>query len=192
VQTGGIGYRFSEKFNPHILFHQTTHQQTNKSPIMSRIPTTTSTAFKAIAKASKLTVQHVRTLHKQGLPLDVTEALVWLSARENTAPESTAEKLRLKKLELLEIQRQKTALDLDAQKGRMISREEANAHMVKIGSALASFIARAIAEIPSITEGLPRHKAAPLVKARLRELQTKFADSNSEFWKEHPEKTDSL
>ena len=154
---------------------------------MSRIPTTNSTAFKAIAKAAKLTVQHVRTLHKQGLPLDVTEALAWLSARETAAPESTAEKLRLKKLELLEIQRQKTALDLDAQKGRMISREEANAHMVKIGSALASFIARAIAEIPGITEGLPRHKAAPLVKARLRELQTKFADSNSEFWKEHPE-----
>jgi hypothetical protein len=153
---------------------------------MSRIPTTTSTAFKAIAKASKLTVQHVRILHKQGLPLDVTEALAWLSSRENTAPESTAEKLRLKKLELLEIQRQKAALDLDAQKGRMIAREEANAHMVKIGSALAAFIARAIAEIPGITEGLPRHKAAPIIKARLRELQTKFADSNSEFWKEHP------
>lgn len=144
------------------------------------------TKLEAVAIASGLTLKHLRILHKQGMPLDLTEALAWLSARETAAPESTAEKLRLKKLELLEIQRQKTALDLDAQKGRMISREEANAHMVKIGSALAAFIARAIAEIPSITEGLPRHKAAPLVKARLRELQTKFADSNSEFWKEHP------
>ena len=152
-----------------------------------RPKTETTKHLEAVAIASGLTLKHLRRLAGDGMPTEPQDALKWLSSRENAAPESTAEKLRLKKLELLEIQRQKTALDLDAQKGRMISREEANAHMVKIGSALASFIARAIAEIPGITEGLPRHKAAPLVKARLRELQTKFADSNSEFWKEHPE-----
>ena len=42
--------------------------------------------------------------------------------------------------------------------------------------------------IPAITEGLPRSKAAPIVKARMHELQTKFSDSSSEFWKSHPEK----
>lgn len=153
-----------------------------------RSKTSKTIALEAIAKASNLSLQHVRALHRAGLPLDVTDALKWLAGRENTAPESTAEKLRLKKLELLEIQRQKTALDLDAMRGRMISRAEANAHMTKISTSLAAFIARAIADLPGIVEGLPRSKSAPIIKARLRELQTKFADSNSEFWKDHPEK----
>jgi hypothetical protein len=69
-----------------------------------------------------------------------------------------------------------------------LKRAEVLENMTKISTSLAAFIARAIADLPGIVEGLPRSKSAPIIKARLRELQTKFADSNSEFWKDHPEK----
>jgi hypothetical protein len=154
---------------------------------MSRIPTTNSTAFKAIANASKLTVQHVRTLHKQGMPLDLTEALAWLSSRENAAPESTAEKLRLKKLELISIECERKALDLQIQKNAVMSRSEAKAEMLSISCALGAYISRIIADLPGIVEGLPRSKSAPAIKAKMREVQTLLANRESEFWSSRPE-----
>jgi hypothetical protein len=86
----------------------------------------------------------------------------------------------------LEVMRAADALRV--QRNKLLSRDECKESMTKIGSALAAFIARSIIDIPTVCEGLPRSKSAPLVKGKMRELQAMFADFESEFWKDHPEK----
>jgi phage terminase Nu1 subunit (DNA packaging protein) len=70
----------------------------------------------------------------------------------------------------------------------LISRGEVAELLTKIGTALSAMIARAIVDIPGVIEGLPRNKSAPILKAKMRELQAKLADLEGEFWKDHVEK----
>lgn len=86
----------------------------------------------------------------------------------------------------LEVMRAADALRV--QRNKLLSRDECKESMTKIGSALAAFIARSIIDIPTVCEGLPRSKSAPLIKEKMREMQSMFSDFESEFWKAHPEK----
>lgn len=152
-----------------------------------RSKTSKTIALEAIAKASNLSLQHVRALHRAGLPLDVTDALKWLAGRENAPSTSSAERLRLKRLELISIDCERKALDLQIQKNAVMSRSEAKAEMQSISCALGAYISRIIADLPGIIEGLPRSKSAPAIKAKMREVQTLLANRESEFWSSRPE-----
>ncbi len=152
-----------------------------------RSKTSKTIALEAIAKASNLSLQHLRSLHRAGLPLNVNEALKWLAGRENGPSESSAERLRLKRLELITLDCERKALDLQIQKNAVMSRAEAKAEMLSITCALGAYISRIIADLPGIIEGLPRSKSAPAIKAKMREVQTLLANRESEFWASRPE-----
>ena len=145
---------------------------------------------------NRKTVAQWRLENKPGIPNkvdnkeDISAWRSWFAANPDAGhgdgkPRKDRETLLCEKLEIdIAIK----DMHLDEMMGLLISRAEVLENMTKISTSLAAFIARAIADLPGIVEGLPRSKSAPIIKARLRELQTKFADSNSEFWKDHPEK----
>ena len=146
----------------------------------------------AIAAALGISPRRVRQLiHEQGMPAEsIAAALQWRMERAEQAADNATEcdELRAERIRLTRAQADRQQFALEVERGQYIRRAEACEHMTRIGKALSAFIARAATEIPAITEGLPRSKAAPIVKARMHELQTKFSDSSSEFWKSHPEK----
>ena len=143
----------------------------------------------AIAEALGISPRRVRQLiAEEGMPVHSIEAAKkWKDAKLAASPQSDDE-LRFEKIRLTKAQASKAEFALEVERNFYLKRAEVLENMTKISTSLAAFIARAIADLPGIVEGLPRSKSAPIIKARLRELQTKFADSNSEFWKEHPEK----
>lgn len=86
----------------------------------------------------------------------------------------------------LEVMKAADALRL--QRNKTLSRAMVEETFTKIASALSAMIGRAINDIPTACEGLPKSRSAPVVKEKLRELQNLLASSESEFWAEHPEK----
>lgn len=143
--------------------------------------------LEAVAQASGLTLKHLRRLAGDGMPTEPQDALAWLKNRENAPSTSSAERLRLKRLELISIECERKALDLQIQKNAVMSRAEAKAEMQSITCALGAYIARIIADLPGIVEGLPRSKSAPAIKAKMREVQNLLANRESEFWSSRPE-----
>jgi hypothetical protein len=150
-------------------------------------------ALEAIGHESGHTVKHLRRLANAGMPLDKGQALQWLRMRTNGRDSHSAPKhgpggndeLRAEKIRLTSAQASRAELALQEQSGLLIARTEVAEMLAKIGQALSAMIARTIVDIPGITEGLPRNKSAPLVKAKMRELQAKLADLESEFWTSH-------
>ena len=143
--------------------------------------------LEAVALASGLTLKHLRRLAGDGMPTEPQDALAWLKSRENAPPASSAERLRLKRLELITIECERKALDLQIQKNAVMSRAEAKTEMQSISCALGAYISRIIADLPGIVEGLPRSKSAPAIKAKMREVQTLLSNRESEFRAARPE-----
>jgi hypothetical protein len=86
----------------------------------------------------------------------------------------------------LEVMKAADALRL--QRNKVLSRSSTEEAFTQISSALSAMISRAINEIPSQTEGLPKSQSAPKIKEIMRSLQAMLANSQSEFWNAHPEK----
>jgi phage terminase Nu1 subunit (DNA packaging protein) len=139
-----------------------------------------------LAKALGFTPRHTQTLLKQGMGDTLAEARQWLSERENS---DSAAALRRERIGLVRAQRLAAEQANQRAAGELIARADAVADHVRIGSAVACFIRALERELPQLCLGLPLAQSAPLVKKRVRLLQSQLADMQSEFWKDHPTTT---
>jgi len=87
----------------------------------------------------------------------------------------------------LEVEIELKKIDLAEAESRVISRSEVDQRDIKIGSAVAAAMRALETELPQLCLGLPLDRSRPVVKEKVRAIQTILADGLSEFWKDHPE-----
>lgn len=70
---------------------------------------------------------------------------------------------------------------------QLISREDVAQRDFRIGAAVSAALRVMETELPQLCLGLPLERSRPLVKEKIRSIQSKLADGISEFWAEHME-----
>jgi hypothetical protein len=138
----------------------------------------------ALSKALRLTKRQIGTLLLQGMPDTPAEAIAWRKAEHSS---DSAEQLRRERILLIREQRQRVELENQRVRNEVVSIAEVKLSDTQIGCAVAAFAKSIEVELPALCLGLPLERSRPLVRARLRELQTMLADKFSEFWQAHPE-----
>jgi hypothetical protein len=141
----------------------------------------------ALAQALQVSVRRVGQLIKdESMPCDsIASAVAWKNAKD--APASPAdERLKEERILLVKEQSRVARARADEAEGRTISREELAYHFQRTAAAVSAALRVLEAELPSLALGLPLEKSKPILKAKIREVQGKLADAQSEFWAEHP------
>jgi phage terminase Nu1 subunit (DNA packaging protein) len=160
---------------------------------MSRPKSSRTLAAEAVAKKSGLSIKYIIELHRQGMPLQPIEAaLQWIedrpvADRQEDSGNSTSA-LRREKIRLTQLQAQRLQIEIEARRNELISRAQVVELLARIGSALNAGCRKLENEIPPKLLGLPLSQSIPKCKTLIRDMQSKLADSQSEFWKAHPEK----
>jgi len=80
-------------------------------------------------------------------------------------------------------------LELERQKGLLVSRLEVKASDEGIAAAVSAFARKIEVELPQLLLGLAMDQARPVCKQAVREMVLMLKDKQSEFWPAHPETT---
>jgi phage terminase Nu1 subunit (DNA packaging protein) len=142
----------------------------------------------AIADALGITRRRVGQLKADGMPThSIRAAQDWRKAQETaSAGTGSAEELRIEKIKLTIAQREKIEFQTAIEKGRFISREFADDHANRIGTALNAACQKLTKELPTLLLGQPLSKGIPIAKREIHAMQAMLADQQSEFWKAIP------
>lgn len=76
----------------------------------------------------------------------------------------------------------KAATALRKEMNQLVSRDECREAWTKLGAAIGAALKTAESEIPRVCQGLTLAQSLPLAKAKMREIQEKLYDAESEFW----------
>ncbi len=133
----------------------------------------------ALCKTLNLGKRRVSELLKQSMPDDPQAALAWRRARED---DDTAAALRKERIGLVRAQRLAAELANQRAACELVPRSEVLADSVRIASAMQAFLRKIEKDLPQLCLGLTLSQSAPLVKARIREIQQAFSDMSEEFW----------
>lgn len=144
-------------------------------------------AIKTLAVSLGLTPRRCQQLISAGMPSDPTQAQAWRAAREN---DDSAAALRRERIKLVKAQRERAELENQRTRGDVIDRAEVELEFTGVGLACSAFIKSLEVELPQLCLGLGLDRSRPLVRSKIREMQTILADRESYFWKTHPATTD--
>lgn len=157
----------------------------SKTPKSARKPALQSPPTTAeIAVALAVSSRRVSQLKIDGMPVHTIEAaLQWRKAQSSI---DSVERLRLERIRLVVVQRERVEIENASRRNELMPRDEVRTNETRIGAAVGAALQVLENELPQLLLGLSLDRARPICKERTRIIQAMLADEYSEFWKAHP------
>lgn len=142
----------------------------------------------ALERRLGVSKRRVAQLLEAGMPEDPDKAVAWRAEREGG--DSSAEALRRERIGLIRAQRERAQFELEAARGKWMSRHEVMEAQTRVAWAVKAALLRLESEFPPLALGLENEVAIQrALRPLLRQILHDLSDRHSNFWTEYPEPT---